>query len=243
LDFKNQKIKERPNEICFAGLFHRTSPDEICFAGIFHRAGPENPAKVGKACLAGRQAPQSGANILSGLSVSAFAMSGEMSSRNNHLVKVYLRWARKLGSGFPPNSRTGQPSFLEDKPERLIRPTSQSDSLTLMSAFPSGKSDDPSGWIVGFLGKSTNLLIISDFYSQLVYKYYGVRELTSFGCRFVVDKKFELRSKVCDKHKKRLLPAATMAFYFLQTYSNKFKTSSKNKSQHFSASLFFCLSG
>jgi hypothetical protein len=53
LDFKNHKIKERPNEICFAeifhraspyeiGIFHRASPNEICFTVVFHRASPIN---------------------------------------------------------------------------------------------------------------------------------------------------------------------------------------------------------
>jgi hypothetical protein len=108
---------------------------------------------------------------------------------------VYLRWACKLGSGFQPNSRTGQPSFLEDKPEGLTRLNSQSDGLTPMSVFSSGKYTDQKGLVDEFLEKTANLLIISDFYSQLVYKYYGVRELTSFGCRFFADKKFELRSE------------------------------------------------
>ncbi len=107
---------------------------------------------------------------------------------------VYLRWACKLGSGFQSNSRTGQP-------EGLTRLNSQSDGLTPMSVFSSGKYTDQKGLVDGFLEKTANLLIISDFYSQFVYKYYGVRELTSFGCRFFVDKKFELRLKVCDKQK------------------------------------------
>jgi len=42
LDFKNHKIKERPNEICFAEIFHRASPNEICFTVVFHRASPIN---------------------------------------------------------------------------------------------------------------------------------------------------------------------------------------------------------
>jgi hypothetical protein len=204
---KNHKIKERLYEICFAGLFHRTNP--------------ENPAKGGKACLAGRQAPQSGANILSGLSVSIFTFTPDISSQKALIMGVNLRWARKLGSGFPPYSRTGQPIRWTSQPEGLIRPTSQSDGLTPMSAFPSGKYTYQKGLVDGFLEKSANLLIISDFYSQLVYKYYGVRELTSFGCRFFVDKKFELRSEVCDKHKKRL--AQKCRLLFLEDVSNLFE--------------------
>ncbi len=134
---------------------------------------PENPAKGGKA-------PQSGANILSGLSVIVFTFSLDISSQKALIMGVYLRWACKLGSGFQPNSRTGQPIRWTSQPEGLIRLTSQYDSLTPMSTFPSAKSSDPSVWVVRYLEKLTNLLIISDV------------------CRFFVDKKFELRSKVCD---------------------------------------------
>jgi len=66
-----------------------------------------------------------------------------------------------------------------------------------------------------FSKKNFNMLIITIFCSQNVYKNLkDVHELTSFGCQFYFDNRFELRLEVCDK--RRNLTTLVVGFFYGQ---------------------------
>lgn len=189
---KIKKIKERPCEICLAGIFHRTSPKNAPFKGL---------------CLDGRQenitvdtAERSFRPLIligiSGFLSSFFSLCAPLTLKSSYQIARMMK-----GSCSLPNRWTSQPILTMDKPDGFIGLTMSLIGLTLTSVLTadvSVNSPDKSGDVL--IRSNARLLATSSLFVDvdvLSKKRLNLLIINSF-CQFFVDKTFELRSEVCD---------------------------------------------